>query len=54
MQATLTNVSYSVSNLSDLEKRMNAELNNLNNWLKAIKLSLDAAKTEFIIIGTRQ
>ena len=30
------------------------ELNNLSNWLKANKLSLNVAKTELMIIGSRQ
>ena len=33
---------------------MNIELSKLNKWLKANKLSLDTAKTELMIIGSRQ
>ena len=32
----------------------NSELNNLHSWLKANKLSLNIAKTEFMVISTRQ
>jgi hypothetical protein len=30
------------------------EIANLNTWLEANKLSLNIAKTEFMIIGSRQ
>ena len=33
---------------------LNAEIANLNTWLEANKLSLNIAKTEFMIIGSRQ
>ena len=33
---------------------LNQELQNLNIWLKVNKLSLNIAKTEFMIIGSRQ
>ena len=33
---------------------INTELTNVNNWLKAIKRRLNVAKTEFMIIGSRQ
>ena len=33
---------------------MNSELKNLNDWLITNKLSLNIAKTEFMIIGSRQ
>ena len=33
---------------------MNTELANVNNWLKANKRRLNVAKTEFMIIGSRQ
>ena len=33
---------------------MYPELNNLSSWLKANKLSLNVAKTELMIIGSRQ
>ncbi|XP_022803109.1 uncharacterized protein LOC111340515 [Stylophora pistillata] len=37
-----------------LELVLTPELNNLSCWLKANKLSLNVAKTELIIIGSRQ
>ena len=33
---------------------INIELANVNNWLKANKRSVNVAKTEFMIIGSRQ
>ena len=33
---------------------MNCSLVNLNRWLIANKLSLNIAKTEFMVIGSRQ
>lgn len=39
---------------AELEQATNSELNNLYSWLKANKLSLNIAKTEFMVISTRQ
>ena len=49
-----TNISIPGRTLADLEPLINSELANLNCWLKANRLSLDVAKTEFMIIGSRQ
>ena len=54
MYADDTNISMQSNNLSELENLMNAEIGNLNTWLEANKLSLNIAKTEFMIIGSRQ
>ena len=43
-----------VFGLADLEQETNLELLNLHCWLKANKLSLNVAKTEFTVIGSRQ
>ena len=40
--------------LSDLKLVIIPELNYLNCWLRAIILSLNVAKTELMIIGSRQ
>ena len=37
-----------------LVQATNSELNNLYSWLKANKLSFNIAKTEFMVISTRQ
>ena len=54
MYADDTSISLAAANLSDLENKINRELINLNRWLKANKLNLNIAKTEFMIIGSRQ
>ena len=54
MYADDTSISLAAANVSDLENEINRELINLNRWLKANKLSLNIAKTEFMIIGSRQ
>ena len=54
MYADDTNISMQSNDLSDLENLMNAELANLKTWLEANKLSLNIAKTEYMIIGSRQ
>jgi hypothetical protein len=54
MFADDTNLNFSSDNLSHLEFLMNSSLITLNRWLIANKLSLNIAKTEFMIIGSRQ
>ena len=44
-----TNMLQSHSSLETLVKRMNLDLKNLSQWLKANKLSINATKTEFNI-----
>ena len=53
MFADDTNVSLASSTLHELENVLNQELQNLNIWLKVNKLSLNIAKTEYMIIGSR-
>ena len=54
MFADDTNITISGSSLADLEQKTNLELLNLHCWLTANKLSLKVAKTEFVVIGSRQ
>ena len=49
-----TNITISGSSLADLKQETNSELLNLHCWLKADKLSLNVAKTESMVIGSRQ
>ena len=44
-----TNMLQSDNSLNNLSKRMNVNLNNLSQWLKAKKLSINVTKTELII-----
>ena len=54
MFAENTNLTLSVKTLTELKLALAPELNNLSCWLKANKLSLNVAKTELMIIGSRQ
>ena len=54
MFADDTNINFAANTFSDLKNVINSEQNNLIRWLKANKLSLNVAKTEFMTIGSRQ
>ena len=51
MFADDTNETFAVSTMADLENTINLELGNLNRWLITNRLSLNVAKTEFMIIA---
>ena len=54
MYANNTNVTFSVATIPDLESQINSDLKYIDRWLKANKLGLDVAKTEFMVISLRQ
>ena len=54
MFADDTSVSYAAKSMDELQSVINSELVNLHKWLSTNKLSLNIAKTEFMIIGSRQ
>ena len=54
MFADDTNLTLSAKTLTELKLALTPELNNLSCWLKASRLSLNVAKTELMIIGSRQ
>ena len=54
MYADDTNVTFAASNMIDLESQINSELKSINLWLRANKLSLNVAKTKFMVISSRQ
>ena len=54
MFADDTNLTLSAKMLTELKLALTPELNNLSCWLKANKFSLNVAKTELMIIGSRQ
>ena len=57
MFADDTNLTLSAKTLTELKQlklALTPEFNNLSCWLKANKLSLNVAKTELMIIGSRQ
>ena len=49
-----TNITISGQNINDVERRANRELVNVSRWLKANRLHLNVAKTEYMLIGSRQ
>ena len=54
MFADDTNLTLSAKTLTELKLALTPELNNLSCWLKANRVSLNVAKTELMIIGSRQ
>ena len=54
MFADDTSVSYAAKSMDELQSVINSELVNLHKWLNTNKLSLNIAKTQFMIIGSRQ
>ena len=54
MYADDTNVTFSAGTIPDLESQINSDLKYIDCWLKANKLSLNVAKTEFTAISSRQ
>ena len=49
-----TSSAYASSNIGEITKSMNAELENLRKWLQENKLALNAVKTTSMIIGTNR
>ena len=49
-----TNITVAADSLSELENKINVDLENLNHWHVANRLSLSVAKTEFVVIGSHQ
>ena len=54
MYADDTNVTFSAATIPDLESQINSDLKYIDRWLKTNKLSLNVAKTEFMVISSRQ
>ena len=54
MFADDTNITVAADSLTDLENKINLDLENINRWLLANRLSLSVAKTEFMVIGSYQ
>ena len=49
-----TNITFAASTMAVLKNAVNLELRNLQRWLITNRLSLNIAKTEFIVIGSNQ
>jgi hypothetical protein len=54
MFADDTNITLTADTITALQDAVNDELSNIHLWLLANKLHLNIAKTEFMIIGSRQ
>ena len=54
MFADDTNISIAANSVMELEPLVNSKLKNLHQWLVTNRLSLNIAKTELMIIGSRQ
>ena len=54
MFADDTNIAVPRCTFAELEQATNSELTNLYSWLKSNKLSLNIAKTEFMVVSSRQ
>ena len=51
---TDNNVTFPAATIPDLESQINSDLKYIDRWLKANKWSLNVAKTEFVVISSRQ
>ena len=49
-----TNLTLANKNHEVLEKKVNAELNKINNWIQINKLTINHKKTEFILITRKK
>ena len=53
MLADDTNLTASGDSITDVVTVVNSDLENLRKWLTANKLSLNVAKTEFMLVGSK-
>ena len=54
MYADDTHITYADVDVNSIQLNLNHDLGNLNKWLFSNKLTLNTAKTEFMLIGSRQ
>ena len=54
MYADDTHLTYAGDNVDNIQLHLNQYLENVHNWLRANKLTLNMTKTEFMLIGSRQ
>ncbi|CAB4016163.1 Scavenger receptor cysteine-rich type 1 M130, partial [Paramuricea clavata] len=54
MYADDTNVSFSACVFSELQRQMKKDLEHLESWLIANKLTLNTVKTEYMVVGSKQ
>ena len=54
MYADDTQIIYADVDVNSIQLNLNNDLGNLNKWLTSNKLTLNTAKTEFMLTGSRQ
>ena len=54
MYADDTHIPYAGVDVNSIQLNVNHDLDNLNKWLISNKFTLNTAKTEFVLIGSRQ
>ena len=54
MSADDTHITYADVDVNSIQLNLKHDLDNLNKWLISNKLTLNTAKTEFMLIGSRQ
>ena len=54
MYADDTHLTYAGDFVDNLQLDLNLDLENVRNWLRENKLTLNTTKTEFMLIGSRQ
>ena len=54
MYADDTHISFASNNIENINTALNVDLARVEKWLTANKLTLNASKTEFMLIGSRQ
>ena len=54
MYADDSHITYAGVDVNLIQSNLNHDLDNLNKWLMSNKLTLNSAKTEFMLIGSRQ
>ena len=52
MYADDTHLTYAGDNADNIQLHLNQDLENVHNWLRANKLTLNMIKTEFMLIGS--
>ena len=54
MYADDTSLTMASASVQEIEDNMNIDLENISEWLKANRLSLNTTKTEFLVLSSRQ
>ena len=49
-----THITYADVDVNSIQLNLNHDLDNLNKWVISNKLTLNTAKTEFMLTGSRQ